>query len=321
MDDTEGKNKYLTDKAIAYEPTKEEIKFYHKNNQKSLRYIFCGQELDSFEKEKLQGLKEYINNVKQKEMEQQKDNGSGELVPETYETLFKGTVFDDDNYVLRFLQGLAYRNSEPKRCQNRAKTESTNEFNYEKCYGDMVRHLEWRKENLPVNYDDVKDILNNGYIYVHGRDKQMHPIIVINCKNFITANAKDVLKVAYYWMEFIISKLFIEGKIEQWRVIIDLTSCGVLNIPLGTLKDISRCLSCNYRSRLSKMLVLSAPLFVSGMWHMLKSIIPVVTQQKITITSSEIDKKLLDQVDLDQLEKKFGGTCDNTSMFSEPIMP
>ncbi|GAB66552.1 hypothetical protein PCYB_093370, partial [Plasmodium cynomolgi strain B] len=268
---------YISQKALMYEPTEEEIKFHHKNQHKSLRYIFCGKELDEFEKEKIQELKDHVNNLKKKE----KDSQGGE----TYESTFKDTIFEDDNYVLRFLQG--------------------NEFNFEKCYYDMLKHLEWRDENLPVKYEDVEDMLKKGYIYVHGRDKHMHPIIIINCKNFISASAKDVLKVAYYWMEFIISKLFIEGKIEQWRVIIDLSHCGVLNIPIGTLKDISKCLSCNYRSRLSKMLVLSAPLFVTGMWHMLKSIIPVVTQQKITISSSEIDKRLLEQVDLDQLESNL----------------
>ncbi|EUT83504.1 hypothetical protein PFAG_03380 [Plasmodium falciparum Santa Lucia] len=107
-----------------------------------------------------------------------------------------------------------------------------------------------------------------------------------------------------YVIKFCISKLLIEGKVEQWRVIIDLTSCSVLNIPIATLKDISKNLSCNYRSRLCKMLVLSAPLVVTGIWHMLKSIIPVVTQQKITITSSEKEKKLLDQVQANQLERK-----------------
>ncbi|SBT71374.1 CRAL/TRIO domain-containing protein, putative [Plasmodium malariae] len=299
-DSTNEKNDFMTDKVLSYKPSKEEIKYYHNNKQKSIRYIFCNQELDDYEKEKIRELKDFVNNLKQKEWEQKKVE-EGKEKAETYESLFADTVFNDDNYVLRFLQG--------------------NEYNFEKCYYDMVRHLEWRKENLPVKYEDVKDILNNGYIYVHGRDKQMHPIIVINCKNFITANAKDVLKVVYYWLEYIISKLFVEGKIEQWRVIMDLSSCGVLNIPIGTLKDISRCLSCNYRSRLSKMLVLSAPLFVTGIWHMLKSIIPVVTQQKITISSSEIDKKLLDQVDVDQLERKFGGTCDNATVFTEPIMP
>ncbi|EUD67124.1 hypothetical protein C922_02274 [Plasmodium inui San Antonio 1] len=267
-------NEYISQKVLMYEPTEEEIKFYHKNQHKSLRFIFCGKELDEFEKGKIQELKDYVNNLKKKG----KDREGGE----TYEAEFKDTIFEDDNYVLRFLQG--------------------NEFHFEKCYYDMHRHLEWRNENLPVKYDDMKDMLEKGYIYVHGRDKQMHPIIVINCKTFISTNPKDVLKVAYYWMEFIISNLFIEGKIEQWRVIIDLSSCGVMNIPIGTLRDISKCLSCNYRSRLAKMLVLSAPLFVTGIWHMMKSIIPVVTQQKITISSSEVEKKLLEQVDLDQLE-------------------
>lgn len=149
----------------------------------------------------------------------------------------------------------------------------------------------------------------------------MHPIIIINCKNIIAANTDDVLRVLYYWLEFCISKLMIEGKIEQWRVIIDLTACGVLNIPFSTLKDITRNLSCNYRSRLSKMLILSAPLVVTGLWRMLKSIIPVVTQQKITITSSEIEKKLLEQVSPNQLEKKFGGACENVTKFDKPFLP
>ncbi|KJP90171.1 hypothetical protein AK88_00019 [Plasmodium fragile] len=258
-------SEYITEKVLMYEPTEEEIKYHHKNQHKSLRYIFCGKELDEFEKEKIKQLKEIVNDIKKKE-----SDGKG---VETYESMFANTIFEDDNYVLRFLQG--------------------NEFNFEKCYYDMIRHLEWRDENLPVLYEDIKDMLEKGYIYVHGRDKKMHPIIIINCKSFITADTKDVLKVAYYWMEFIISKLFIEGKIEQWRVIIDLSSCGVLTIPIGTLKDISKCLSCNYRSRLSKMLILSAPLFVTGMWHMMKSIIPVVTQQKITISSAETDKDVL----------------------------
>ncbi|ETW60636.1 hypothetical protein PFBG_03453 [Plasmodium falciparum 7G8] len=241
---------YLSKDVLDYEPTKEEIKFYHKNNLKSLRYIFCGKELDDFEKQKIRELKEFVNKLKLKEKDKEKDK---EKEVETYQTIFKNTLFDDDNYVLRFLQG--------------------NEFVFERCYNDMLRHLTWRKENLPIP------------------------------------------------LKFCISKLLIEGKVEQWRVIIDLTSCSVLNIPIATLKDISKNLSCNYRSRLCKMLVLSAPLVVTGIWHMLKSIIPVVTQQKITITSSEKEKKLLDQVQANQLEKKFGGTCENATDFTEPILP
>ncbi|SOV23354.1 CRAL/TRIO domain-containing protein, putative [Plasmodium sp. DRC-Itaito] len=291
---------YLSKEVLDYEPTKEEIKFYHKNNLKSLRYIFCGKELDDFEKQKIRELKEFVNKLKLKEKEKEKDKEKEKEV-ETYETIFKNTLFDDDNYVLRFLQG--------------------NEFVYERCYNDMLRHLTWRKENLPIPLSDVQNFLDKGYCYIHGRDKQMHPIIIINCKNIISANTKDVLKVFYYWLEFCISKLLIEGKVEQWRVIIDLTSCSVLNIPIATLKDISKNLSCNYRSRLCKMLVLSAPLVVTGIWHMLKSIIPVVTQQKITITSSEKEKKLLDHVQANQLEKKFGGSCENATVFTEPILP
>ncbi|CRH00146.1 CRAL/TRIO domain-containing protein, putative [Plasmodium relictum] len=301
MMDDHSVSEYISKDVLAYEPTEEEIKFYHKNNLKSIRYIFCGKELDDFEKQKIKELKDYVDNLKLKEREKDKEGNSKKTTLETYESLFKDTIFFDDNYVLRFLQG--------------------NEFIYEKCYNDMLRHLKWRQENLPIQLGEIKEFLNKGYCYIHGRDKQMHPIIIINCKNIISANTKDVLSVLYYWLEFCISKLLIEGKIEQWRVIIDLTSCSVLNIPISALKDISRNLSCNYRSRLSKMLVLSAPLVVTGIWHMLKSIIPVVTQQKITITSSEIEKKLLDQVHLNQLEKKFGGTCNNVTKFDEPILP
>nr|SCN60482.1 CRAL/TRIO domain-containing protein, putative [Plasmodium chabaudi adami] len=296
----EDTNKYLTEKVLAYNPTPDEIKYYHKTGEKSVRYIFCKQKLDPFEIEKVQGLKDYVRSAIDKEIELAKQS-KGPYPQRSYDDIFQKTLFNDDNYVLRFLQG--------------------NEFVYDKCYVDILRHLKWREENLPIKREDIKDIINNGYIYIHGRDKSMHPIIVINCKRFITVNTKEVLKVAYYWMEFAIANLFVEGKIEQWRVIIDLSSCSVLNIPVSTLKEISQSLSCNYRSRLSKMLVLSAPFFISGMWHMLKSIIPYNTQQKISITSAEIDKKLLNQVDADQLEKKYGGTCENATSFADPILP
>ncbi|EWC75851.1 hypothetical protein C923_03468 [Plasmodium falciparum UGT5.1] len=125
----------------------------------------------------------------------------------------------------------------------------------------MLRHLTWRKENLPIPLSDVQIFLDKGYCYIHGRDKQMHPIIIINCKNIISANTSKINKYVYIYIYiylFIYLYLFIYISHQ-----------------------------CNYRSRLCKMLVLSAPLVVTGIWHMLKSIIPVVTQQKITITSSE----------------------------------
>ncbi|WBY57336.1 CRAL/TRIO domain-containing protein [Plasmodium yoelii yoelii] len=103
-----GNNKYLTEKVLGYTPTKDEIKYYHKTGEKSIRYIFCNQELDEFEKEKVQGLKNYINNAIIKETELAKDSKSS-YPQRTYDDIFKNTVFSDDNYVLRFLQGLVIR--------------------------------------------------------------------------------------------------------------------------------------------------------------------------------------------------------------------
>ena len=56
------------------------------------------------------------------------------------------------------------------------------EWNMEAIIKDLYRHLEWRQTNIPLPLieDKVLKLLRHGVLYVHGRAKDLSPLIVID---------------------------------------------------------------------------------------------------------------------------------------------
>jgi hypothetical protein len=68
------------------------------------------------------------------------------------------------------------------------------DWDLQKALKSLEDHLKWRESNLTfdINYisQDIKELLETGCFYVHGRDKQFRPIIIlrtdrINCRKVI----------------------------------------------------------------------------------------------------------------------------------------
>jgi len=52
---------------------------------------------------------------------------------------------------------------------------------------DLQQNIEWRVEHLPIILTDIqKELLDNGYLYTHGRDKFFRPLVVHNPKVYKT---------------------------------------------------------------------------------------------------------------------------------------
>ncbi len=49
---------------------------------------------------------------------------------------------------------------------------------------DVLNHLEWRQTNMPIPVltKETLNLLNKGMMYVHGRSKDLCPIIIIDFK-------------------------------------------------------------------------------------------------------------------------------------------
>lgn len=184
-----------------------------------------------------------------------------------------------------------------------------------------MRHLEWRKEFLPVPRAEVTNLMTKGFCYVHGRDKCLRPILIIRCKALIDVPSEDGMKVVLFWLEFAISNLLVDGKVEQWRVIIDLAGCSTYNLPVRTLKDVAMTLTKNYRGRLNELFFVNSTLVLWSIWQLVNVVLPETTRQKISILTSDYGSTLFKAVLPNQLEERFGGACKDVTDFSKAILP
>ena len=87
-------------------------------------------------------------------------------IPEGYD--------DDSRFVLRVLQGKKWKN--------------------DVAAAEIISHSEWKQATYPLQYDPIKEMLVKGVIYAHKRDKQMRPVIVVNCAMILENAVSNLFK-------------------------------------------------------------------------------------------------------------------------------
>ena len=66
-----------------------------------------------------------------------------------------------DSEVLRFLQ--------------------VSKFEYSKTFSYITKYVEWQNTHIPPIINDLgEQLIRSGYLYIHGRDKYLRPLIVLN---------------------------------------------------------------------------------------------------------------------------------------------
>eukprot|EP00382_Lankesteria_abbotti_P002267 CAMPEP_0113844598 /NCGR_PEP_ID=MMETSP0372-20130328/318_1 /TAXON_ID=340204 /ORGANISM="Lankesteria abbotti" /LENGTH=342 /DNA_ID=CAMNT_0000813603 /DNA_START=105 /DNA_END=1133 /DNA_ORIENTATION=+ /assembly_acc=CAM_ASM_000359 len=212
-----------------------------------------------------------------------------------------GTPFEQDSYLLRFLQGCGWDQAE--------------------TLADIRRHIDWRHSNLPLDIGTVFDNLPRGILYVHGRDRLRRPILIIRGSELALVEKDDVLKVVIYWLEWVVSSLMVPNKVEQWKVLVDLTNVGITTAPVLTLRDVAMVLHRNYRGRLAKLVFLNCPMVFVGLWQTVSPILPEATKQKILSLGADFKGELLKGISPNQLERKYGGEQIDVVDYTFPVMP
>lgn len=109
------------------------------------------------------------------------------------------------------------------------------EFKIKQSAEKLLEHLRWREETLPITMTDVMwDLIrDSGLFYTHGRDRSLRPIsifqpIVIVGKNIVL---EDSLLACHYVADYIIEKIMVVGKVENWINILDLAKLGLTTLP------------------------------------------------------------------------------------------
>jgi len=209
-----------------------------------------------------------------------------------------------DSLILRFLQA--------------------NSFKLDKTLLAVKEHTNWKTTKLPIKVNDqIKEFLDKGYLYVHGRDHKFRPIIVFNV-SLLDIKAFDcdlMIDALTFFLEFIIANLLLPGQIENWIFILDLNGMGLSTLPLNPLKKLLGYLQHNYRGRLYVMYIVNTPSTIYIPWKIAKKFIEESTVNKIFFHKKQTPDPLYAHTNKDQVEQKYGGTAPNIDKFWPPILP
>ncbi|EWS72900.1 aspartyl/asparaginyl beta-hydroxylase family protein (macronuclear) [Tetrahymena thermophila SB210] len=269
---------YLKQPEEVYNVKHSDYYCYHTDGNSHYRRIFYGVEYSEFEKRHQKQLKEQI------------ENENIEL-PEDW----------DDAQTLKY-------------CYSGG-------FDLKKSIESLKMHLEWRRNPIMHKMNkQALEILQEGVFYHLGRDKQFRPVVVLNMwKVNPKKTPVEIYLSAICNLLTKVSKIeFVKGYVESWVVILETNEKGVTDLELATINKIVQIMAKNFTSTLEKMFITNPSFLFSGAWSLIKNFIHPETSAKINILKKKDFHIMLDYIDADQLEEKYGGTLPNKTTFWPP---
>ena len=183
------------------------------------------------------------------------------------------------------------------------------------AYEIMCDYIKWWQKTFPMNIvpkDKSWELLNNGFLYIYGRDHQFRPIMV--CQPYILQNKldyfsnSDIVKVCLFVCQYAVNNLLIPGQIENWIMFFNLKGTSLLSLP-EPMKLLVKELSDNFNFRLYKCYVLGMSLIMRILYKFVCTFVGQPNEEKIVILSGKDDKHIFDDFTPDNLEKRFGGNA------------
>ena len=185
------------------------------------------------------------------------------------------------------------------------------------AYEIMLDYINWFETTFPMIIaprDKSWELLNNGFLYIYGRDHQFRPIMV--CQPYILQNKmdyfsnSDIFNVCLFVCQFAVNNLLIPGQIENWIMFFNLKGTSLLTLP-EPIKKLVLELSDNFNFRLYKCYVLGMSFIMRLLYKFVSNFIGQPNEDKIIILDGRKDKHLFDDFNPDNLEKRFGGRAEN----------
>ena len=113
-------------------------------------------------------------------------------------------------------------------------------YNHAKALQHMIEHSKWLRETFPLSYNEIGPILKSGFIYVNGRDHKYRPLVILNVRKLVDGNypIEAINATASFFCDFVVKKLLVPGRVENWVMIIDLNDVGMTNLPAKKVQAI-----------------------------------------------------------------------------------
>jgi hypothetical protein len=193
-----------------------------------------------------------------------------------------------------------------------------NDYKIKNSHKEIVNEIEWKKINLPIKFNnEIQEILNTGFAYVHGRDKCFRPLIFFNPGKYDNKKFpfESWQKASEYFIEFLIQKCLIPGRIENWNIIVDCHDLSMTKIPWD-LQNLFKNIKGVYRCRLYKLYLLNLTGVFNFIWNICVKLIGQTIEKKATKIETDKGKytNLFKLINKNQVEKKYGGNADNVEI-------
>jgi hypothetical protein len=269
--------------AYLYIPNHDEVIEINDEDSKSRRKIFDIPEENytTFEKDSLKQFQIELDNY-------------NKTATNTDEVLILPLEWNTSD-TLRFLQAKSYKIAETVKA--------------------IHKYINWMKSYFPIQLTNgAIEILNSGFIYGHGRDYRYRPIFVIRSEIYIKLaknySYDDWLMALTYFCDYLVNNMTIPGQLENWIIIADMSNISLLQLPTEVTKLVS-VLQSNFKCRLLKVYVFGMNQVLNFIWSFVKSMLQPNTLKKIKFLNTSNPIELFENINPDQVEKRYGGNSPN----------
>ena len=233
---------------------------------------------------------------------------TSEYLPHEIKSYESFKKYFEENYKNSFIIPENWTESETRKCLQAAN------YDNKKALQKMKSCIEYP---IPiVEFNDIRDILSNGFVYMHGLDCNYRPILCVVLSKFV--KIMDVYPIdnfiyaIYYFINYILNHIFIPGQVENWVMFCDVNEASFWKPPTKILK-IFEFLQNKYLCRLSSLYIYGMNYILTMCWKIVKKLIDERTSSKFNFISGENDIKqlVLSKIHPSQLERRFGGQAEN----------
>ncbi|XP_068148862.1 motile sperm domain-containing protein 2 [Drosophila tropicalis] len=187
------------------------------------------------------------------------------------------------------------------------------DLDVEKCIKRLWENLAWRKSYgvWDINETNVnQEFLRDGQIYVHNKDKEGKPLLILSLKKHTKSqNLEELLRVIVYWVE----RVQRESYLEKITIFMDMTGAGLSNMDLDFIKGIIGLFETKYPNAPNYILVHELPFLLNAAFKIVKTFMPADALEILRVTTK---KNIGEFVDPDNSLKLWGGNDDYEYKFA-----
>jgi len=171
--------------------------------------------------------------------------------------------------------------------------------------------------------DKIREFLNSGLLYVHGRDHKFRPILFFNV-NRIDRKQFDfdlVTDGLTFWLRYIIYEWMLPLQVEHWVFICNIKGMGMASLAVSSVRKLFAYLQCNFKVRLFRTYLINSSAAIYAPWKVAQKFLDGDTKEKIEFFKGPIPKALFTHANPEQVEQQYGGTAPNCTQFWPPSLP